>query len=139
KSETGETLPPRCYLTVDDADLFITSAFPEIFSKARQFGLAPMFITQALSYLDETVRNGIRKSRGTSIAFGSDDVPEARDIAQMLEGYEADDILRLGQGEAVLRTRYHGKSVSPVTVQTKAERDNLRSMSEVYKLRRAIK
>ncbi len=139
RPETGEMRPPRCYLSVDDADLFLTSTFPEIFSKSRQFGLAPILITQALSYLEEGVEEGIRKSRGTSITFGTDDFHEAREAVSLLNEYEPEDILGLDKGEAILRTRYQGRKLAPVTFKTQVKQTNLRSMREVNRLRQDLK
>lgn len=136
---SGQMRPPRCHLFVDDADLFISSAFPEIFSKARQFGLAPVLITQALSYFEDHIEEGISKSRGTSIVFGTDEYYEAREAVTRLNKYEPEDVLALGKGEAIVRTRYQGKNLDPVTFKTVVKTDNMRTSQQTVVLRKNLK
>lgn len=116
--DTGDESAPRYFLYVDEIERVATSAFSELLSQVRKFGLS---LTLAHQYLDqlpgETV-SSIVGNVGTLQVFEVGD-PDARRLAPYFEPeVERGTLITLGAYKAVVKTRYEGVSQPALIVET---------------------
>ncbi|MEZ4672599.1 MAG: type IV secretion system DNA-binding domain-containing protein [Anaerolineae bacterium] len=113
------SLPPRCYLYVDEAQRYITTAFPSLFSEARKFGLSLTLACQYLGQLDEETQDGVVNNVGTTVSFECSP-DEARQTAKLYEpAVSQEQLIRLGKGRAAVRTRLGGQTLPAFVVKTR--------------------
>lgn len=123
-SQIAPNSPPRFFMYVDEADLFISTALPEMFAKLRQFGLSVTLATQTMTQFGEDVRTQLLANRGTFINFGTDDPNEAKaNIKAHSNHLTPDHLINLKKGQAILKTRYQGNPLPSFIVDTFPEPD----------------
>ncbi len=111
-------LPPRSYIYLDEAQRFITTAFPALFSESRKFGLSLTLCCQYLGQLDSETQEGVVNNVGTKISFECSP-DEARLTAKLYEpDVSQEQLIRLGKGRAAVRTRLDGQTLPAFIVRT---------------------
>lgn len=108
----------RFYLYVDEAQRFIATALPQMFSEARKYGLSLTLANQYIGQLNEETREAIKNNVGTKVSFECSP-DEARLTARLYEpDVEQQVMTRLGLGRAAIRTRFGGDTLPAFVVRT---------------------
>lgn len=105
-------------LYVDEFPSFVTTAFGELLSEARKYGLALVLAHQHLGQLPEGLRRAVLGNVGTLITFrlGAEDAVE---LAPEFEPeLSAGNLTRLGRHQIALRLSVDGMMTPPFTALT---------------------
>jgi hypothetical protein len=106
------------YLYADEVQNYVSVDLTKILTEARKFGLWVTLANQYIGKLDNEAQDAIKNNVGTKITFELGD-EEARATARLYEPeITAKDIASLGVGNAVIRTRYSGKTLNPFIIHT---------------------
>lgn len=106
------------YLYVDEFQNFATTSFIKILSEARKFRLNLILANQYIAQIPEDVRAAIFGNAGTMMSFliGAED---ARYMArEFAERFKEEDLLALGNYQAILKLSIEGMTQAPFLCQT---------------------
>lgn len=106
------------YLYVDEFQNFATASFIKILSEARKYRLNLILANQYIGQIKEEVRSAIFGNAGTMMAFliGAEDSPfMAREFG---ERFKEEDLLALGNYQAIVKLAIDNITQSPFLVQT---------------------
>jgi hypothetical protein len=107
-------------LYVDEFQNFSTDSFATIMSEARKFHLNLIVANQFTTQLTEEIRDAVFGNVGTIVSFrvGQNDVDMLAKYFQPL--FEADDLLRVPNHNAIVRTLIGGVPTQPFSMATVA-------------------
>ncbi|MCC7537458.1 MAG: type IV secretion system DNA-binding domain-containing protein [Deltaproteobacteria bacterium] len=108
------------HLYVDEAGSFATTAFGEMLSEARKFGVGVVLACQYVGQLDERLRDAVLANVRTLVCFrlGAEDAEVVG--AEMEPEITARDLMRLGEHQIALRLSVGGATSVPFTAVTLA-------------------
>lgn len=117
----ADLLPERrrpFHLYVDEAGSFATTAFGEMLSEARKFGLGVVLAWQYLGQLEVGLREAVLANVGTLVCFrlGADDAETIG--AEFEPEITARDLTRLAEHQIALRLSVGGVTTAPFTAVT---------------------
>ena len=101
------------YLYVDEFQNFATSSFVKILSEARKYRLCLVLANQYIGQIEEEVRLAIFGNAGTMLTFlvGAGDSPYL--AKEFSERFKEEDILALGNYQAIIKMHIDGITQSP--------------------------
>ncbi len=113
---------PRSYLYIDEADRFIDSPLPEMFSEARKYGLAVTLASQYLSRFPKDTQGAIFGNVGSQYLFevGIDD---AKTLEKYVSPLTQEDLINLGKYRMMVKTRASGSAHPAFLVTTRSMPD----------------
>ncbi|MBZ0285213.1 MAG: type IV secretion system DNA-binding domain-containing protein [Anaerolineae bacterium] len=115
----ADNQPPRCFVYVDEVERIVSSPIPEMFAHERKFGLSLTLANQYLDQLSEATLNGILGNVGTLMLFECGE-RDARRLGLHLEpDIERGRLLNLGAYQAVVKTRYAGRTLPAFVLKTR--------------------
>lgn len=107
---------PDFCLYVDEFQNYSTDSFADIMSEARKFGLNLIVANQFTTQLTEEVRDAVFGNIGTVIALRVG-VADAEFLAkQFAPSFDVDDLQRIPNGNAAVRTMIHGVPTQPFSM-----------------------
>src|SRR5690606_20238487 len=108
---------PFC-LYVDEFQNFSTDSFATIMSEARKFNLNLIVANQFTTQLTDEIRDAVFGNMGTIVAFriGQNDMEALTRYFQPL--FDADDLLRVPNFNAIVRTLVSGVPTPPFSMAT---------------------
>lgn len=107
---------PDFCLYVDEFQNYSTDSFADIMSEARKFGLNLIVANQFTTQLTEEVRDAVFGNIGTVIALRVG-VSDAEFLAkQFAPSFDVDDLQRIPNGNAAVRTMIHGVPTQPFSM-----------------------
>lgn len=119
-SRAGRLLKERepYYLYIDEAQNFVTTSLPRLFSEAGKYGLSLTLANQYLEQLSGSTLEAVMGNVGTSIIFrvGPRD---AQAFSRFTKPYfSGEDLLNLNRFSAVVTTQQRGETLPPFTMRT---------------------
>jgi hypothetical protein len=108
------------YLYIDEAQNFVTTSLPRLFSEAGKYGLSLTLANQYLQQLSGNTLEAVMGNVGTSIIFrvGPRD---AQAFARFTKPYfSGEDLLQLSRFRAVVTMQHQGQTLPPFTMETQA-------------------
>lgn len=116
---SGENVPPRFYLSIDEAERFITTPLGDLFSQARKMGLSLTVANQYLDQLSKTTLQAMTGTVGTQFLFelGSNDAQTFKSLVEPEIPWES--LLNLGVHRMAVKTRAEGRSLPAFVVSTR--------------------
>lgn len=124
-------------LYVDEFQNYSTDSFADIMSEARKFGLNLIVANQFTTQLSEEVRDAVFGNIGTVVALRVG-IADAEFLAkQFAPSFDVDDLQRIPNGNAAVRTMIHGvptqpfsmAGLPPVNVENKELSSSLKQLS----------
>ena len=107
---------PDFCLYVDEFQNYSTDSFAEIMSEARKFGLNLIVANQFTTQLTEEVRDAVFGNIGTVVALRVG-IADAEFLAkQFAPAFDVDDLQRIPNGNAAVRTMIHGVPTQPFSM-----------------------
>ncbi len=128
---------PDFGLYVDEFQNYSTDSFADIMSEARKFGLNLIVANQFTTQLTEEVRDAVFGNIGTVVALRVG-IADAEFLAkQFAPAFDVDDLQRIPNGNAAVRTMIHGvptqpfsmAGLPPLNVENKELADALKQLS----------
>jgi hypothetical protein len=106
------------YLYVDEFQNFATTSFIKILSEARKYRLNIILANQYIAQVPEDVRAAIFGNAGTMMSF-SVGAQDARFLAaEFVERFKDEDLLALGNYQAIIKLAVGGITQSPFVAKT---------------------
>lgn len=103
-------------LYVDEFQNYATDSFADIMSEARKFGLNLIVANQFTTQLSDEVRDAVFGNIGTVVALRVG-VADAEFLArQFAPSFDVDDLQRIPNGNAAVRTMIHGVPTQPFSM-----------------------
>lgn len=107
---------PDFCLYVDEFQNYSTDSFAEIMSEARKFGLNLIVANQFTTQLTDEVRDAVFGNIGTVVALRVG-IADAEFLAkQFAPAFDVDDLQRIPNGNAAVRTMIHGVPTQPFSM-----------------------
>ena len=116
RANVEESERPDFCLYVDEFQNFSTDSFATIMSEARKYHLNLIVANQFTTQLSEEIRDAVFGNMGTIVSFrvGQNDVEALSRYFKPI--FEADDILRVPNFNAVVRTLINGVPTQPFSM-----------------------
>ncbi len=116
RANTEESERPDFCLYVDEFQNFSTDSFATIMSEARKYRLNLIVANQFTTQLSEEIRDAVFGNMGTIVSFrvGQNDVEALSRYFRPL--FEPDDLLRVPNYNAVVRTLINGVPTQPFSM-----------------------
>lgn len=116
---TVDHAPPRFYLTIDEAERFMTTPLGDLFSQARKMGLSLTIANQYLDQLSKATLQAITGTVGTQFLFelGVNDAQAFKSLIEPELPWES--LLDLGVHRMAVKTRAEGHSLPAFIVSTR--------------------
>jgi hypothetical protein len=137
RADVDRSQRPDFCLYVDEFQNYATDSFADIMSEARKFGLNLIVANQFTTQLSDEVRDAVFGNIGTVVALRVG-IADAEFLAkQFAPSFDGDDLQRIPNGNAAVRTMIHGvptqpfsmAGLPPVNVDNKELADALKQLS----------
>jgi hypothetical protein len=116
RADVDKSQRPDFCLYVDEFQNYSTDSFADIMSEARKFGLNLIVANQFTSQLSEEVRDAVFGNIGTIVALRVG-IEDAEFLAkQFSPSFDVDDLQRIPNGNAAVRTLIHGVPTQPFSL-----------------------
>ena len=116
RADVDRSQRPDFCLYVDEFQNYATDSFADIMSEARKFGLNLIVANQFTTQLSDEVRDAVFGNIGTVIALRVG-IADAEFLAkQFAPSFDGDDLQRIPNGNAAVRTMIHGVPTAPFSM-----------------------
>jgi hypothetical protein len=116
RADVSRDQRPDFCLYVDEFQNYSTDSFADIMSEARKFGLNLIVANQFTTQLTDEVRDAVFGNIGTVVALRVG-VADAEFLAkQFAPSFDVDDLQRIPNGNAAVRTMIHGVPTQPFSI-----------------------
>ncbi len=116
RADVDRSQRPDFCLYVDEFQNYSTDSFADIMSEARKFGLNLIVANQFTTQLSDEVKDAVFGNIGTVIALRVG-VEDAEFLArQFAPSFDGDDLQRIPNGNAAVRTMIHGVPTQPFSM-----------------------